>query len=170
MGLWRSWERASMAWKRSSVRSRSGPPINPFKAMQMPVRAVPFPEPEPKIGGSSIVQVSVEGLRPSCSNSVDSAASSHWRISRPEYLLKASDYDQEGGSPGVASSPRSISAGGTECSAPCSAGAHREATLACLVCSFIPPENTNVRMLLSSSRKRLPYLIGSYRLLCAFHL
>src|SRR5580658_67551 len=28
VGLWRSWERASMAWKRSSVRSRSGPPIN----------------------------------------------------------------------------------------------------------------------------------------------
>ena len=27
MGLWRSWERASMAWKRSSVRSRPGPPI-----------------------------------------------------------------------------------------------------------------------------------------------
>src|SRR5438045_1785657 len=27
VGLWRSWERASMAWKRSSVRSRSGPPI-----------------------------------------------------------------------------------------------------------------------------------------------
>src|SRR5271155_2620894 len=26
VGLWRSWERASMAWKRSSVRSRSGPP------------------------------------------------------------------------------------------------------------------------------------------------
>jgi hypothetical protein len=31
MGLWRSWERASMAWKRSPVRSRSGPPNNPFK-------------------------------------------------------------------------------------------------------------------------------------------
>src|ERR1700742_3123873 len=30
VGLWRSWERASMAWKRSSVRSRSGPPIKPF--------------------------------------------------------------------------------------------------------------------------------------------
>src|SRR5882724_2796457 len=29
VGLWRSWERASMAWKRSPVRSRSGPPINP---------------------------------------------------------------------------------------------------------------------------------------------
>ena len=29
VGLWRSWERASMAWKRSSVRSRSGPPNNP---------------------------------------------------------------------------------------------------------------------------------------------
>ena len=29
VGLWRSWERASMAWKRSSVRSRSGPPITP---------------------------------------------------------------------------------------------------------------------------------------------
>jgi hypothetical protein len=26
VGLWRSWERASMAWKRSSVRSRPGPP------------------------------------------------------------------------------------------------------------------------------------------------
>jgi hypothetical protein len=31
VGLWRSWERASMAWKRSSVRSRSGPPINPLE-------------------------------------------------------------------------------------------------------------------------------------------
>ena len=30
VGLWRSWERASMAWKRSSVRSRSGPPNNSF--------------------------------------------------------------------------------------------------------------------------------------------
>src|SRR3954449_6586164 len=29
MGLWRSWERASMAWKRSSVRSRPGPPNFP---------------------------------------------------------------------------------------------------------------------------------------------
>src|SRR5712691_8678237 len=28
VGLWRSWERASMAWKRSSVRSRPGPPIS----------------------------------------------------------------------------------------------------------------------------------------------
>src|SRR5438477_191644 len=27
VGLWRSWERASMAWKWSSVRSRPGPPI-----------------------------------------------------------------------------------------------------------------------------------------------
>ncbi|SRR5581483_9166407 len=27
VGLWRSWERASMAWKRSSVRARPGPPI-----------------------------------------------------------------------------------------------------------------------------------------------
>ncbi len=26
MGLWRSWERASMAWKRSTVRTRPGPP------------------------------------------------------------------------------------------------------------------------------------------------
>src|SRR5215469_17967584 len=31
VGLWRSWERASMAWKRSSVRSRSGPPNYPLK-------------------------------------------------------------------------------------------------------------------------------------------
>jgi hypothetical protein len=30
VGLWRSWERASMAWKRSSVRSRPGPPIFPI--------------------------------------------------------------------------------------------------------------------------------------------
>ncbi len=29
VGLWRSWERASMAWKRSSVRSRPGPPNLP---------------------------------------------------------------------------------------------------------------------------------------------
>src|SRR5271167_4968603 len=28
VGLWRRWERASMAWKRSSVRSRPGPPSN----------------------------------------------------------------------------------------------------------------------------------------------
>ncbi len=28
VGLWRSWERASMAWKRSSVRSRPGPPYS----------------------------------------------------------------------------------------------------------------------------------------------
>src|SRR5271166_1342303 len=28
VGLWRSWERASMAWKRSPVRSRPGPPLN----------------------------------------------------------------------------------------------------------------------------------------------
>ena len=28
VGLWRSWERASMAWKRSSVRSRPGPPFS----------------------------------------------------------------------------------------------------------------------------------------------
>ena len=28
LGLWRSWERASMAWKRSSVRSRPGPPTS----------------------------------------------------------------------------------------------------------------------------------------------
>jgi hypothetical protein len=26
LGLWRSWERASMAWKRSTVRTRPGPP------------------------------------------------------------------------------------------------------------------------------------------------
>jgi hypothetical protein len=30
VGLWRSWERASMAWKRSSVRSRSGPPNHSY--------------------------------------------------------------------------------------------------------------------------------------------
>src|SRR5204862_6511966 len=30
VGLWRSWERASMAWKRSSVRSRPGPPTVSF--------------------------------------------------------------------------------------------------------------------------------------------
>jgi beta-glucosidase len=33
VGLWRSWERASMAWKRSSVRSRSGPPTIPYKVI-----------------------------------------------------------------------------------------------------------------------------------------
>src|SRR5271156_1567487 len=32
VGLWRSWERASMAWKRSSVRSRPGPPNFPLVA------------------------------------------------------------------------------------------------------------------------------------------
>lgn len=36
VGLWRSWERASMAWKRSSVRSRSGPPNNPPKIRHLP--------------------------------------------------------------------------------------------------------------------------------------
>src|SRR6201999_1431713 len=36
VGLWRSWERASMAWKRSSVRSRSGPPNNPLQIKHMP--------------------------------------------------------------------------------------------------------------------------------------
>ena len=36
VGLWRSWERASMAWKRSSVRSRSGPPNNPFILRYLP--------------------------------------------------------------------------------------------------------------------------------------
>ncbi len=29
VGLWRSWERASMAWKRSTVRTRPGPPNHP---------------------------------------------------------------------------------------------------------------------------------------------
>src|SRR5579862_4064047 len=29
VGLWRSWERASMAWKRSRVRIPSGPPKHP---------------------------------------------------------------------------------------------------------------------------------------------
>src|ERR1700733_2486321 len=34
VGLWRSWERASMAWKRSSVRSRPGPPnLKHFKIL-----------------------------------------------------------------------------------------------------------------------------------------
>ena len=37
MGLWRSWERASMAWKRSSVRSRPGPPI--FQELADPPRS-----------------------------------------------------------------------------------------------------------------------------------
>ena len=36
VGLWRSWERASMAWKRSSVRSRSGPPNNPCILRYLP--------------------------------------------------------------------------------------------------------------------------------------
>ncbi len=36
VGLWRSWERASMAWKRSSVRSRPGPPIRPSGGFFLP--------------------------------------------------------------------------------------------------------------------------------------
>ena len=36
VGLWRSWERASMAWKRSSVRSRPGPP-NLRRPCQVPI-------------------------------------------------------------------------------------------------------------------------------------
>ncbi len=36
VGLWRSWERASMAWKRSSVRSRPGPPNYPLQIKQIP--------------------------------------------------------------------------------------------------------------------------------------
>ena len=35
VGLWRSWERASMAWKRSSVRSRSGPPNRSLKSKHL---------------------------------------------------------------------------------------------------------------------------------------
>jgi hypothetical protein len=42
VGLWRSWERASMAWKRSSVRSRSGPPINQQLASSLLSRLVSF--------------------------------------------------------------------------------------------------------------------------------
>ena len=41
VGLWRSWERASMAWKRSSVRSRSGPPNNPHPIKQIAEAALP---------------------------------------------------------------------------------------------------------------------------------
>ena len=37
VGLWRSWERASMAWKRSSVRSRSGPPITSIISVTRPL-------------------------------------------------------------------------------------------------------------------------------------
>ena len=42
VGLWRSWERASMAWKRSSVRSRPGPPIlpNPAPVLTSPTTAI----------------------------------------------------------------------------------------------------------------------------------
>ena len=35
VGLWRSWERASMAWKRSPVRSRPGPPKS-FNSLDWP--------------------------------------------------------------------------------------------------------------------------------------
>ncbi len=42
VGLWRSWERASMAWKRSSVRSRSGPPNNLYKSGRYRNRAKPL--------------------------------------------------------------------------------------------------------------------------------
>src|SRR6202049_5019173 len=44
VGLWRSWERASMAWKRSSVRSRPGPPISSYSmrpALARNARLVP---------------------------------------------------------------------------------------------------------------------------------
>src|ERR1700704_6643140 len=40
VGLWRSWERASMAWKRSSVRSRPGPPILPMSPVSLIVVAL----------------------------------------------------------------------------------------------------------------------------------
>src|ERR1700689_1278158 len=39
VGLWRSWERASMAWKRSTVRTRPGPPeflLPPFRTASNP--------------------------------------------------------------------------------------------------------------------------------------
>jgi hypothetical protein len=36
VGLWRSWERASMAWKRSSVRTRPGPPNSLLAGMRLP--------------------------------------------------------------------------------------------------------------------------------------
>ena len=41
VGLWRSWERASMAWKRSSVRSRPGPPISPSDFRLLPAKLEP---------------------------------------------------------------------------------------------------------------------------------
>src|SRR5437899_742014 len=40
VGLWRSWERASMAWKRSTVRTRPGPPKH-FKHLQPTTRSEP---------------------------------------------------------------------------------------------------------------------------------
>ncbi len=40
MGLWRSWERASMAWKRSRVRIPSGPPD--FTRRQEITQAIPL--------------------------------------------------------------------------------------------------------------------------------
>src|SRR5579862_5199058 len=44
VGLWRSWERASMAWKRSGVRTSPGPP-NLFSALHrfFPRARYPFP-------------------------------------------------------------------------------------------------------------------------------
>ena len=39
VGLWRSWERASMAWKRSRVRIPSGPPISPRFVTQFEMTA-----------------------------------------------------------------------------------------------------------------------------------
>ncbi len=45
VGLWRSWERASMAWKRSPVRSRPGPPY--FQVTyKFPDQSQPQPTPK----------------------------------------------------------------------------------------------------------------------------
>src|SRR5208282_6025520 len=47
VGLWRSWERASMAWKRSSVRSRPGPPSsNPQSRPNLDLGSVRYSFPD----------------------------------------------------------------------------------------------------------------------------
>jgi hypothetical protein len=47
-GLWRSWERASMAWKRSRVRISPGPP-NPLQHLRASARLTPRPwSPNPR--------------------------------------------------------------------------------------------------------------------------
>src|SRR5215831_9739460 len=68
VGLWRSWERASMAWKRSSVRSRPGPPIKHPKIKRF-CQSVPEAPPifpraaiaESRSSKSRLIRIRIEG-------------------------------------------------------------------------------------------------------------